>query len=594
VDDEPDLHARLIENLEKCNTETDQRDFPSLHFKSVPIDHPYVIKKPNKEFQSTDGILKYSTLYKHYDLLPSVIVITVSFCVDWHQSGWVRLGDEILEKINHIKEITKGRDVKLMVVAVKTGMGQQFSDLLDERLHNLRRQVGLDNNRTFVNISLSDVASPLSLPVRKLSRCIREISCSHYNVSEKRARFMMKTASTRGASEGILTARYSYKLAYFLSFQGLKLQSFKYYKQCFEALLGIVYHIDEDLVDQLKTVAEFAHFKICSMLLETGSLREAIAQFMIHITTFTKVYSRMIWRHYSWISDQYSIFLQLLDNYKISTVALQIEGTDRYFFSHNAVRFAVKRQESYQTLANDSTQDDNELEKQKQYLLTFVILPSKYIGSLPVLIDPVLGANPANISGISSPWAKTPVESNTPIGSTREILNDGNDINNLNNDNLSTLLPPPESLNIFSGRILEDNYHPQGSELVFKPFSHQPNKMNMNEIELTTRYLEAIEEKQDLNNLIMNLIKRCNDLLTMNTNSITHRRKSLLNIFIYEQYIISGNIKNALEILNPLINLFIKENWIDCAIPLLKKKLNCCLLLGLPYEYLVTTYTLLG
>jgi hypothetical protein len=116
--------------------------------------------------------------------------------------------------------------------------------------------------------------------------------------------------------------------------------------------------------------------------------------------------------------------------------------------------------------------------------------------------------------------------------------------------------------------------------------------MNMNEQQLTTRYLEAVEEKQDLNNLIINLIKKCHDLLTLNTNSITHRRKAILNVFIYEQHIISGHVKDALEILNPLINLFIKEKWIDNVIPLLKKKLNCCLLLGLPYDYLVSTICL--
>ena len=90
-DDEPDAHSRLVQSLDKSNTEIDQRDFPPLHFKVVSVDHPYVARKSAKEFQSVDGILKYTSLQKHYEHLPSVVVFLTSFSADWQQGDWAQV-----------------------------------------------------------------------------------------------------------------------------------------------------------------------------------------------------------------------------------------------------------------------------------------------------------------------------------------------------------------------------------------------------------------------------------------------------------------------------------------------------------------------
>jgi hypothetical protein len=354
VEDESDLHARLTANLEKCNTEIDQRDFPPLSYKSISIDHAYVLKKNPKEYQSVDGILKYSSLQKHYDLLPSVVVMIVSFSVEWQASEWTQLNEMLFEKISRHRDQMKGRDSRVFLIAVRTGTAQIAQEVLEEKMGNMRRYLSLDNHRTFVAIALSDIsAQPPNSTMRRISKSIRELSYAYYNVLEKRARFLLKTARIRGSNEGVLTARYSFKLAYFLSFQGLKLQSLKYYRQCFDALIGIVYHVDEDLVDQLKTVAEFTHYKICTMFLQSGSVRDAIAQFMTHVTTFSKVYSALAWKHYAWICDQHVVFLQLLDLYKVSNDLLTNETVDRYFFLQKLCALLLKDSRTSQRLSVD-------------------------------------------------------------------------------------------------------------------------------------------------------------------------------------------------------------------------------------------------
>ena len=532
----------MIATLEKCNTEIDQRDFPPISFKSVAIDHAYVLKKNTKEFQSVDGILKYSSLHKHYELLPSVVIITAGFNVEWQTLEWNRLSESLLDKVNRIRDQLKGREVKVVVVTVKIGSGQIAPDILEERIGNLRRHLSLEIQRTFLAISLSDVMiQPLTSSVRKLSKNLRELSFLYYNHLEKRARFLLKTARIRGSNEGILTARYSFKLAYFLSFQGSKLQSLKYYKQCFDSLLGVVLHVDEELLDQLKCVAEFAHFKICNMLLQIGSVKESIAQFVIHITTFTKVYSELLWRHFSWISDQYIVFLQLLDLYRISNTMLTTESFDRFFFLQNAIKFSLKREETFHpillsesSINNHSLSDNNMIKNNndnhnkyndlncnikeneneiriRNQISNLVIMPANYVGATLVLIDPDLGSDSALVI----------------------------DINENNNSNPELLL----------------------------------------------KYLSECERKFDLKGLIFKLIKRCDDYLISSTSINSHRRNNL-NIILSQQLIKNGEYEQALNSLLTITDLLKIENWIRPLIPILRNTLSCSLLLGKPLDYI--------
>ena len=62
---------------------------------------------------------------------------------------------------------------------------------------------------------------------------------------------------------------------------------------------------------QVKALADYVNFKICSMLLRSGSSREAAAQFKSHISCFMRAYCEIPWRHNAWVSDQYIVFAQV-------------------------------------------------------------------------------------------------------------------------------------------------------------------------------------------------------------------------------------------------------------------------------------------
>ena len=538
-DDEFDITGRLIASIEKCNTEIEQKDFPAVIFKSVTTDHAYILKKNPKEYQSVDGILKYSSLQKHFELLPSVVVITVSFTVEWQASDWLHLNDSLLERMNGLREHLKGRDVRLYIIAVRTGTGQISPDIIEEKMVNLRRHLTLENHRTFASITLSDLSSqPPNSAMKRISKSIRELSFVYYNVLEKRARYLLKTARIRGAHEGLLTVRYSFKLAYFLSFQGLKLQALKYYRQCVESLIGIVIHVDEDLVEQLKAVAEYANFKVCNMFFESGSAREAISQFMIHTSTFSKVYTELVWKHYTWICNQHLVFLQLLDHHKVSNTSLLNETVDRYFFLQNALRFALKRQNDFQrasALASSgfiSDTDENE-KRNRNHLLSLVVSPAKYVGGKIILTDPVLGSH----SGIN-------------------------------------LLEPLES----SG---------SGS----KPLPISELNDNNNESKLTSRYLIELERTVDVSGFIFKLLQRCDEYLG-SSDSSNNRRRTNINVILSQQLEAVGKHEEALVILMKISESYLEEEWILPLITILKRTLTCCVLLGRPIEYLSTAITL--
>jgi hypothetical protein len=528
IDDEFEITGRLIATLEKCNTEIEQKDFPAVIFKSVTADHPYVPKKNPKEYQSVDGILKYSSLQKHFELLPSVVVLTASFTVEWQASDWAHLNESLLERMNGLREHLKGRDVRLYIVVVRTGTGQIAPDIIEEKMVNLRRHLTLENHRTFASITLSDLSSqPPNSAMKRICKSIRELSFVYYNVLEKRARFLLKTARIRGSYEGLLTVRYSFKLAYFLSFQGLKLQALKYYRQCVESIIGIVIQMDEELVDQLKAVAEFANFKVCNMFLESGSSREAISQFMIHTSTFSKVYTDLVWRHYSWMCNQHIVFLQLLDLHKVTNAALLSETVDRYFFIQNALRFALKRQHDFQRVAGAISDTDEDEKKSRNHISTLVVSPAKYVGGKPFLIDPVLGAH----SGLNL------LEHSASLGASMSITETSN-----------------------------------------------------SESKLTAQYLVELERAVDVSGFIFKLLERCEEYLGSEDSS--NRRRTNINVLLSEQLETAGKHDEALSTLMKISESYIEEDWMLPLIPILKRTLSCCIMLGRPFEYIATAITL--
>eukprot|EP01040_Poterioochromonas_malhamensis_P024915 gene24915-30953_t len=122
VDNEPDIHSRLIKLFETVHSEIGTNEISPLHFKSVSADYTFAEKKPGKEIPSVEGILKFSWPLKHYDQIPSVVLFCVPFGVDWSAAEWTRRELTMQEKYAKLKATRATREVKVIVLMFKVGV----------------------------------------------------------------------------------------------------------------------------------------------------------------------------------------------------------------------------------------------------------------------------------------------------------------------------------------------------------------------------------------------------------------------------------------------------------------------------------------
>ena len=195
-----------------------------------------------------------------------------------------------------------------------------------------------------------------------------------------------------------MTARYAFKTAQFNEFQGHKVQASKCYRQCCQTLIECLYNIDEDYMDQVKILADYANFKLCNNMLKNNMVKEAYVQFKSFVSIFMKAGNLYPWRHYAWLSDQYLLFAQLLEKYNIT------EGfeADKSYYYENAAKFQSKRQESWLSHLQKKNNTNNINTKAPGEILKdimdnnykgMVLSAAVYVGGFPQLIDPVLDQN---------------------------------------------------------------------------------------------------------------------------------------------------------------------------------------------------------
>lgn len=66
---------------------------------------------------------------------------------------------------------------------------------------------------------------------------------------------------------------------------------------------------------EIKTVAEYLHFKISTLLLHSGKVSEAVTWFRQHKNTYRKLIGvpEAIFLHWEWMSRQFLVFGELLE-----------------------------------------------------------------------------------------------------------------------------------------------------------------------------------------------------------------------------------------------------------------------------------------
>lgn len=397
------MHAKIIKSFESFYKENDTKEGPQLHFRSVPIDYAYPEKKLPKEVLSVEGILKNDWISKHFSLIPSVIIFCVPFSVDWPAQDWAKREAVAQDRYYKLKSVVGPRDIKIIIFMVRIGSGIMDKDILDERVSSFKRHAQTDS-KSFVFVTPHEVSQTDNNSVMKrILKSIREFSHSYYTANIKKFKAIEKGISEKykGVLECILLARFNFKIAFLNEFQNQPTYSLRYYRQAYHALAASIETIDEELYDQVKTVAEISHFKLCNILFSSGSMEEAFQQFKTHMSVFVKLYSAHPWRHHAWVSDQYIVFAQLLDAFGIKEESHP--SADRAFYFHNAARYTQKREFSFDKIKRDVIEriainsslssfgiEDVQVEKKTTFRGMHIVTP-KFLGSSPQLLDPLIG-----------------------------------------------------------------------------------------------------------------------------------------------------------------------------------------------------------
>jgi hypothetical protein len=586
VDNEPDLHGRLIKLFESVHVDIGTNEISPLHFKSVPVDYPFTEKKPAKENLSAEGVLKFSWPLKHYEQIPSVVLFCVSFGVDWSAAEWTRRELAMQEKFSKLKATLSTRDVKVIVLMFKVGAGAMEKEVLDERISSFKRHAQTDS-KSFLYFHQHELVSD-NTTVRRLYKTIREGSFSYYAGNIKRFKSIEKTIGDKGKGpiEHMLLARYSFKIGFLNEFQGQMNYSLRFYRQCYQNLAISLESIDESLYEQIKAVGEIAHFKTCRLLLLQKNIEEACQQFRNHLLLFTKLYSMYPWVHSTWLANQYLVFCQLIDRFSVSDT---LPYADRSFYYQNAARFTMDRMnhftrsrknvsslfdinESPTAISVDSSVSSNgsssgndfsslgisqlvqwyaQLGRWKLYEYRGrVFCPPKFVGGLPQL-----------------------------MGSTR-----------FNNSTTSV------------GEGFHSSFGSEHSSYAFSATLASSAAVAVDDEHLYFDFLYSLEGRVAHHKLISELLIKALSSLpaasstagmgAVTTVGANPRRKALLLHWMAQQHVLQKEHETALTQLWSAVSLLQRERWHQAAMPLLLSVANTAIALGRAKDYIEAALSL--
>ncbi|XVF59909.1 hypothetical protein PTKIN_Ptkin07bG0313500 [Pterospermum kingtungense] len=157
----------------------------------------------------------------------------------------------------------------------------------------------------------------------RLGATLAELATTFYRDEGRRikSRIEKKTFSSFD-----LQVRYCFKVAVYAEFRRDWVEALRFYEDAYHALREMVATSTRlppiQRLLEIRTVAEYLHFKISTLLLHGGKLIEAVTWFHQHIASYKNLVGppKAIFLHWEWLSRQFLVFAELLDS---SSVTLQ-------------------------------------------------------------------------------------------------------------------------------------------------------------------------------------------------------------------------------------------------------------------------------
>jgi hypothetical protein len=374
-------HPTLIACLDSLNREFSA--ISTLRFHSFPLDHTFPIKSQPSGSSSSrryenytpKGIIKSSWLHKHHHVLPSCVLALFDFDPKLGHQEWTSQETSIYEEIEKLRKSLGPRECRIIVVLQEDDSNDpltQRHDIVDDRLSSLRRCCDLDSKSVRL-IRLSEIG-PKTSQMRNLEQTLRVQSLEYYHIQAKRVKRHKKHVSKTGQVS--LHVRHSFKIGHFYEFRRQTDKMLKHYSVAYKMCTELLHTAEGKKLgaDEIKGVADVINYKLCSHRMAALQGKEAVQQFQMHVATFRECIGveGTEHRHWWWLSRQYMIFAQLLEQLHHRSRAggaatltsfHSLEGLlhpGHYY--HAAAKYARKRRISAQRsglfVANSSAKED--------------------------------------------------------------------------------------------------------------------------------------------------------------------------------------------------------------------------------------------
>ncbi|DBA03855.1 TPA: hypothetical protein N0F65_004545 [Lagenidium giganteum] len=405
--------TKVLQHVRSLNEE-----FPvKLRFTSLPIEHRFPVKKEVREKHGTfpnqtqrdlegykvQGILKARWLKKHHELLPAVVLLFHEFDPRWSAKDWATQEATMRDQVDQLKRGLSGRECRVLVILV-----QQVEDtsavpgpVIDERLASLRKRLETDS-KGLTLLRSRDIArgSPV---LAKLEQSIRNYADEYYKAQGKRVKRYKKALNK--TTHMPLHVRHSFKVAHYYEFRRLTTKVLQHYEIAYKAVMALPLNENDKSADgigffQVKTIAEYIHFKLCCHLIfSSGNIKAAVDQLHRHM----KVYGRAlgpverVYEHWEWVARQYHVFAQLLSEAVSIRGSLPATGLDAdiykepYLYYAIAAKYATMRRKAAAKLglaASSSSTRSIMPTDQPVADKDFVVVPSIFLGGDPVVSEP--------------------------------------------------------------------------------------------------------------------------------------------------------------------------------------------------------------
>ncbi|XP_050304839.1 trafficking protein particle complex subunit 11 [Anthonomus grandis grandis] len=317
-----------------------------VSYKMITATHKFPVIKPKRssyDWYIPKGILKRNWMGKYLQEVPAIIVIF--YDLDWKDISWNEKMIECASKVQSMRAALEGRDTRIIVVLIQNHLPIPEDPLAAERAVTLCSSCELNAQSLFV---LPHGQHLLGYTIR-LENAFFEY-CQTYYYNRVKGIKMHKEHLNKNSHQ-YLYVRHQFKMAFLNELKQDIHSAHKHYTVAYNNLLEI--RIVDPNAFEIRTVAGFINYKICTLLFNLNLPRDAISQFKGHIDKFKNRtgFQELIFEQYAWLSKQYEIFGDIFDEaVKLGLPAVQIQHPGIYY--QQAAQFAILRKDACHKLCS--------------------------------------------------------------------------------------------------------------------------------------------------------------------------------------------------------------------------------------------------